>query len=43
MLINTIAFIFIVGCYLIIVTTVFTTLFANADPDHFGIIVISLR
>ena len=43
MLSDTLSFIFLFSCYLILVTTVFTTLFSNANPDEYGTIGLTLR
>ena len=43
MLYDTLSFIFLVACYMIIATTVFTTLFSNADSDNYGYIAVAMR
>ena len=43
MLYDTLSFVFLVSCYMIIVTTIFTTLFANANPDKYGYVILTLR
>ena len=36
MIMDTISFMFLSACYMIIVTTIFSTLFANVDPEEYG-------
>ena len=43
MLYDTLSFIFLVICYMTVATTIFSTLFGNANPEQFGFIVISAR
>lgn len=43
MIIDTLGFIFIFACYMVVATTIFTTLFSIPDPDEFGYFSISLR
>lgn len=43
MLFDTLAFIFLVSCYMIIATTVFTTLFSNANPEKYGEVIVTMR
>jgi len=43
MLLDTVAFLFICFCYLVLASAVFTTIFMNVAPDLYGSIYISLR
>lgn len=43
MLYDTLAFIFVVFCYLIIATTIFTLLFGNDNPESYGTLSLALR
>jgi hypothetical protein len=42
MLKDTMSFIFLVCCYMIVAATVFTTLFENADPSEYGTLSLSV-
>jgi hypothetical protein len=43
MLLDTTSFVFLIICYMAIMSTIFTMLFQVPDPDRFGSVSITLR